>query len=68
MPKKSTKKKKKAVAAASPLSVAPGLPQPQHVPQDRVGEVVQDFISFGRANSVETHRESEDMWLVTVLS
>jgi hypothetical protein len=67
MPKKA--KKKTGPAAAQPqLGVSPGLPQPQHVPQDRVGEVVQDFISFGRANSVEAHRESEDMWLVTVRS
>jgi hypothetical protein len=57
MPGKS-KGKKGAKASA-------GLPQPEVVPKDKVGETVQDFIDFGGAKAVEAHEQNPNNWLVT---
>lgn len=71
----SAKPKKRAAKKAAATTHAPSqpaaathlasLPQPQRVPQSRVGEVVQDFIDFGGARSVSAVALSAGDWLVT---
>ena len=64
MPKKKSKRTK-TKAGPAPAAAAPGgLPQPEHVPKERVGEVVQDFIDVGGATTVVTQQEDSDTWLV----
>ena len=63
MPKKKRTIRKEADPdeAASPTD----LPDAERVPKDKVGEVVEDFSTFGGAKAVEAHEESNGTWLVT---
>lgn len=55
------KSKTKKATAKAPA----GLPQPELVPKDKVGETVQDFIDFGGAKAVEAREQDAKTWLVT---
>jgi len=58
------KSKTKKAAAKAP----DGLPQPEIVPRDKVGEKVQDFIDFGGAKAVEAREQDAKNWLVTAIN
>jgi len=40
------------------------LPKPVRVPEDEVGEVVQDFIDFGGVTAIEVFQEKPGIWVV----
>ncbi len=60
MPKKKATKPQPKPA----LAAAADLPEPEHVPKERVGEVVQDFIDFGGVTTVIAQEENATTWLV----
>lgn len=65
MPKKKSKSKKATARTADEGDEMADLPQPQRVPKNQVGQVIQDFIDFGNATAVAAQEESEDVWLVS---
>lgn len=61
-PKKPTTRPKKPRATTL---AANNLPQPQLVPRDQVGQVVQDFIDFGGVRRVVSIEQPGGLWLVS---